>query len=123
MGLHFIQKCRDHGTVYGQCRCPDPSKMVDLVNCEPKLCAAAAPSPVEGRLFAPGDWVIYQPAENPPSHYWQRRVGRKFLVVEVSNDGTRLLVWDELFNRLWGLEDGHGDAISFDAKSAVRVTA
>jgi hypothetical protein len=65
---HFMQKCRTHGTVYGQCRCPDPSKTVQFVACDPKLC----PPPSPGDSSCTGRTHYFQPlvqGGQPPSCY------------------------------------------------------
>ena len=31
--MHYIEKCSEHGTVLGQCRCPSRDKAIKLVPC------------------------------------------------------------------------------------------
>jgi hypothetical protein len=38
MSGHFVQRCREHDTLYAQCRCFSSEKEVRLVDCIPELC-------------------------------------------------------------------------------------
>jgi hypothetical protein len=66
---HFIERCREHGTVYGQCRCPGP-KAALLVDCRPDLCLQPTVSGETVTGAATVTFCAFCPMpEHPSVHY------------------------------------------------------
>lgn len=82
---HYVTKCSTHGTVYGQCHCPSPSKETLLVPCNPDLC----PTPDPTRYFLgstaePDRWVEVTKAD----YLRTKGDGRRDRIGLVRDDGS-----------------------------------
>jgi len=66
MGGHFKVVCRDHGTVYTQCRCPSPDKLIRQESCR---CTPEEIHLAKSLAKPPADYGLPPSAAIKPAEY------------------------------------------------------